>query len=86
MCSSHPQGKARLGTVVHKKTATALALTAVKNEDQRELAKLVDSFKAQFNDGPRVNWGGHILGMKSMHKQKKRERAIAKELAQRAGV
>ena len=39
------QGKARLGTVVHKKTATALALTAVKNEDQREFAKLVESFK-----------------------------------------
>jgi large subunit ribosomal protein L7Ae len=39
------KGKARLGTVVHKKTATALALTAVKNEDQREFAKLVESFK-----------------------------------------
>ena len=39
------QGKARLGAVVHKKTATAVALTAVKNEDQREFAKLVESFK-----------------------------------------
>lgn len=27
-----PQCKARLGAIVHKKTATALALTAVKNE------------------------------------------------------
>ncbi len=53
---------------MHKKTATALALTAVKNEDNRELAKLVEAFKNQYNDGPRVNWGGHILGMKSMHK------------------
>jgi len=26
------KGKARLGAVVHKKTATALALTAIKNE------------------------------------------------------
>lgn len=41
------KGKARLGTVVHKKTATALALTAVKNEDQREFAKLVESFKVR---------------------------------------
>eukprot|EP00198_Chlamydomonas_reinhardtii_P007627 XP_001696964.1 ribosomal protein L7a [Chlamydomonas reinhardtii] len=80
------KGKARLGQIVHKKTATALALTAVKNEDQREFAKLVESFKSQYNEGPRVQWGGHILGMKSVHKQKKRERAIAKELAQRAGV
>jgi large subunit ribosomal protein L7Ae len=52
-------------------------------EDQREFAKLVDTFKAQYNDGPRVQWGGHILGPKSQHKLKKRERAIAKELAQR---
>lgn len=55
-------------------------------EDQREFAKLVDTFKANFNDGPRVQWGGHILGPKSQHKLKKRERAIAKELAQRAAA
>lgn len=80
------KGKARLGTIVHKKTATALALTGVKNEDQREFAKLVETFKSQYNDGARVNWGGHILGMKSQHKMKKRERVVAKELAQRAGA
>jgi large subunit ribosomal protein L7Ae len=71
---------------VHKKTATALALTSVKNEDQREFAKLVESFKAQYNDGSRVQWGGHILGVKSQHKLRARERTLAKELAQRAGV
>eukprot|EP00798_Chlamydomonas_sp_ICE-L_P023674 gene23674-9210_t len=78
-------GKARLGAVVHKKTATALALTSVKN-DQRELSKIVDTFKAQYNDGPRINWGGHILGPKSQVKTKQRERAVAKELAQRVGI
>ena len=40
---AHSQGKARLGQVVHQKTATALALTSVKNEDQREFAKLVST-------------------------------------------
>lgn len=55
-------------------------------EDQREFGKLIDTCKAHFNDGPRINWGGHILGPKSQHKQLKRERAIAKELAQRATV
>lgn len=64
---------------MHKKTATALALTAVKNEDQREFAKLVESFKAMYNDGPRVSWGGGIMGPKSQAAQKKRERAIAKD-------
>jgi large subunit ribosomal protein L7Ae len=39
---------------VHQKNAAALALTAVKNEDQREFSKLVDSFKSQFNEGARV--------------------------------
>jgi hypothetical protein len=48
------QGKARLGAIVHQKNAAALALTAVKNEDQREFSKLVDSFKSQFNEGARV--------------------------------
>lgn len=44
------KGKARLGAVVHKKTATALALTAIKNEDKVEFSKLVESVKANFND------------------------------------
>jgi large subunit ribosomal protein L7Ae len=75
------QGKARLGTVVHKKNATALALTAVKGEDQREFAKLVESVKSMYNDGPRISWGGGIMGVKSQAKAKKKEKQISKELA-----
>ena len=78
------QGKARLGQVVHKKTATALALTVVKNEDQREFAKLVESVKQTYNDGPRISWGGGIMGPKSQAKTRKREKEVARELAQRA--
>jgi len=80
------KGKARLGAIVHKKNAAALCLTGVKNEDQREFAKLVDSFKAQYNEGARVQWGGGIMGIKSQHKQKQKERILAKEVAQRMGV
>jgi len=80
------KGKARLGQIVHQKTATALALTAVKNEDQREFAKIVESCKANFNQGARISWGGGIMGCKSQHKTKVRERQLAKELAQRAAV
>jgi len=40
------KGKARLGTVVHKKTATVVVLQDVKSEDQRELANLVSAAKA----------------------------------------
>jgi large subunit ribosomal protein L7Ae len=78
------KGKARLGQVVHKKTATALALTVVKNEDQREFAKLVESVKQTYNDGPRVSWGGGIMGPKSQAKTRKREKEISRELAMRA--
>ncbi|OIC70058.1 hypothetical protein A7L55_22495, partial [Acinetobacter baumannii] len=35
------KGKARLGAIVHKKTATALCLTSVKNEDKMEFSKIV---------------------------------------------
>ena len=37
------KGKARLGTVVHKKPAAVLALQDVKSEDQRELATLISA-------------------------------------------
>lgn len=73
-----------MGTVVHKKTATALALVGVKSEDQREFAKLLETAKSSYNDGPRVNWGGGIMGPKSQAKTRKKEKEIARELAQRA--
>jgi len=40
------KGKARLGTVVHKKTAAVVAFQEEKSEDQRELATLVSAAKA----------------------------------------
>jgi large subunit ribosomal protein L7Ae len=40
------KGKARLGTVVHKKTAAVLTLQDVKSEDQRELSTLISAAKA----------------------------------------
>jgi large subunit ribosomal protein L7Ae len=40
------KGKARLGTVVHKKTATVLVVSEVKSEDERELSTLINAAKA----------------------------------------
>lgn len=77
------KGKARLGQIVHKKTATALVLTAVKAEDQRDLAKLVDTSKSMYLEGARVSWGGGIMGPKSQAATRKRERALARELGGR---
>jgi large subunit ribosomal protein L7Ae len=46
------KGKARLGTVVHKKTAAVLAVQDVRSEDQRELATLVSAAKANLYVSP----------------------------------
>ena len=40
------KGKARLGTVVHKKTAAVVAIEEVRSEDDRELATLISAAKA----------------------------------------
>ncbi|GAB4828000.1 60S ribosomal protein L7a-1 [Ancistrocladus abbreviatus] len=80
------KGKARLGAIVHKKTASALCLTSVKNEDKMEFSKIVDAIKANFNDKydeHRKKWGGGIMGSKSQAKMKAREKLLAKEAAQR---
>ncbi|KAL2505429.1 60S ribosomal protein L7a-2 [Abeliophyllum distichum] len=80
------KGKARLGTIVHKKTATVLCLTSVKNEDRLEFSKVLEAIKANFNDKydeTRKKWGGGVMGSKSQAKAKAKERIIAKEAAQR---
>ncbi|THU50774.1 hypothetical protein C4D60_Mb06t23860 [Musa balbisiana] len=80
------KGKARLGAIVHKKTASVLCLTTVKNEDKLEFSKILEAIKANFNDKfdeVRRKWGGGIMGSKSLAKSKAREKVLAKEAAQR---
>merc|ERR1711872_684837 len=80
------KGKARLGRVVHRKTATSLALTQVNPEDRPNLNKVIEAVKTNFNDRfeeLRKHWGGGIMGSKSQARVTKLEKAKAKELAQR---
>lgn len=80
------KGKARLGKVVNKKTATALALTDVKPEDKAELSKMVEAVNPSFADRAgelRKKWGGNTMGIKSNHKSAAKAKAIAKEEAKR---
>merc|ERR1712176_333096 len=77
------KGKARLGKLVHKKTATAVALTSVKPDDRHSLEKISESVKTNYNerfDEIRRHWGGGVMGNKSQAKIAKIEKAKAKEL------
>ncbi|KAI5286230.1 60S ribosomal protein L8B [Ascosphaera aggregata] len=73
------KGKARLGTVVHKKTAAVLAITEVRSEDTAALAKLVTAVKEGYNDKyeeTRRHWGGGIMGAKAVDRRVKKQKAI----------
>jgi len=76
------KGKARLGQVVHKKTATALVVTTVKKEDQSHLAALTKAIHETYNeryDDLRKQWGGLALGRKSQAKLRKKTKQAKAE-------
>jgi len=80
------KGKARLGAVVGKKNATALALIGVNKEDEPDLALLSDTAKELYNDKYdeiRLNkasaWGGGKFGAKSVAKRAKKAKAELKD-------
>jgi len=82
------KGKGRLGQLVHKKSASCVALTSVSNEDKKDLDTLANNFKAQFNENAelRRRWGGGIMGIKSQHVMQRREKAIQIEQAKKLGL
>ncbi len=82
------KGKARLGKLVHTKTATCLALTEVKKEDFQDLDVLTKSFKANFNEneGLRRTWGGGVMGIKNQHMMTHRAKLEEIELAKKANM
>ncbi|EGW35267.1 uncharacterized protein SPAPADRAFT_58482 [Spathaspora passalidarum NRRL Y-27907] len=74
------KGKARLGTLVHKKTSAVAALTEVNGADEAELSKLVSTINANFiekYEDNRRHWGGGIMGSKANDKIAKRAKASA---------
>lgn len=68
------KGKARLGTFVHQKTATCLALTQVKPADQKDLDTLANNFKSLYNENSQLRkaYGGGVLGLKNRQMMAKR--------------
>jgi len=81
------KGKARLGALVHKKTATAVALTDVQSEHKQEFAALCQAIKTNFNDKfeeTRKHWGGGVMGAKSQAMMAKRRAIQNKDAELRA--
>mmetsp|Transcript_56768 Transcript_56768/g.120529 ORF Transcript_56768/g.120529 Transcript_56768/m.120529 type:complete len:265 (+) Transcript_56768:110-904(+) len=78
--------KARLGTLVHQKTAAVVALTGVNKEDQSQLKIFQDLGLEKFNKNVDLmrKWGGGIMGLKTQAKLDKRAKAVAAEEAKKA--
>lgn len=77
------KGKARLGKLVHKKNATAVAITNVRSEDKGSLDKLCEAANSNYAERVetiRRTWGGGVMGNKSTAKTAKIEKAKQKEL------
>ncbi len=78
------KGKALLGSLVHLKTATCLALVNVDASDEAALKSLQDSFMAKFNDNTESRkWSGGVMGLKTQRKLEIRAAAIAAEKAKK---
>jgi len=74
------KGKSRLGQVVGKKTATALAFTNINKDDRAQFTKIVEAVNLiPAYDDIRRRWGGGVMGVKSIARKVKRERALAQE-------
>jgi len=76
------KGKSRLGKIVHKKTATCLAITDVDPKDAKELSNFIqkgdDNFNSRLTEAMRTDGGG-IMGFKHNAKKAKEEKRIQKE-------
>ena len=77
--------KARLGALVHMKTAAAVCLTGVDKADEKQLQLLRDLAKEKFNTNAELmrKWGGGKMGLKTQAKLDKRAKAAAAEEAKK---
>jgi large subunit ribosomal protein L7Ae len=77
------RSKAQLGQLVHEKKTTCIAFTSVKQEDKQEFDNIVKAADSQFaeNEDSRRQWGGGIMGNKSIQKTIARNKIIAAERA-----
>lgn len=77
------KGKARLGALVHKKNASAVAVTEVRKEHQSQLTQFVENTRSLYSDAAAATrkWGGGVMGHKAQIKVAQRQKALARERA-----
>jgi large subunit ribosomal protein L7Ae len=77
------KGKARLGALVHQKTAAVVALTNVRKEDRAEFDAVLEVCRSQYNDNAPLlkQWSEQKFGSKHREAEAKHLRRIAKEEA-----
>lgn len=77
--------KARLGALVHMKTAAAVCLCDVNKEDESQLKLLQNLALEKYNNNADTlrKWGGGIMGLKTQAKLDKRAKALAAEEAKK---
>merc|ERR1711935_774983 len=77
--------KARLGALVHQKTAAVVCLTAVDKADSSQLNLLKDLANEKFNNNADLmkKWGGGVMGLKTQAKLEKRAKFHAVEEAKK---
>ena len=74
------KGKARLGKFVHQKTATCLAITEVRKEDEHDLNMLRQFYKGSYNEnvGIRTLDGPSVMGIKHQHRRGGQKKKVKK--------
>ena len=77
--------KARLGALVHQKTAAVVCLTGVDKADSKQLDLLKNLALEKYNNNTELvrKWGGGIMGLKTQAKLDKRAKANAIEEAKK---
>lgn len=80
------KNRSRLGSLVHQKNATCVALEKVNAEDNGALDRLSALYMEMFNNNPVTSWGERTLGMKTTVRVQKREARRLAELRARAAV
>jgi len=82
------KGKARLGHLVYKKTASVVALTDVRKEHDNALQNVISNARLSYNDNVRsyTEYGGLVMGGKFQARKKKEDKARAVELAKTAAA